>query len=370
MLVPRYGYPAQFDDLPALTERITALLLSGDYILGKPVERFERAFAERLGAGAAVGVNSGTDALVLALHALGIGPGDEVVTVANTFHSTVLAIVRVGAVPVLVDCTDTDYMTDLDLLEAAITPRTRGIIAVHMFGQVLDMDRIGSLAARHGLALVEDCAQAVGAEWNGRAAGTFGDIGCFSFHPSKTLGAAGDAGAAITGRPELADRLRVLRGLGQREQNQHVEAGYSSRMDSVQALVLEHKLPRLDAWNRARRAVADRCTRALEGSAVRVPEAGPEHVYHMYQVVVPGRDATLAALRAAGVDAVVRYPVPIPLQPAFAAYGFDPDAYPNARFLAENALCLPLRPEMTPEETDLMTDTLLSIVAPTRGARA
>ncbi|MFJ9517221.1 DegT/DnrJ/EryC1/StrS family aminotransferase [Kitasatospora sp. NPDC101801] len=362
MLVPRYGYPAQFDDLAALTGRISELLLSGDYILGKPVERFERSFAAQVGADTAIGLNSGTDALVLALHALGIGPGDEVVTVANTFHSTVLAIVRVGAVPVLVDCTDTDYMMDLDRLEAAITPRTRGVIAVHMFGQVLDMDRITTLTERHGLALVEDCAQAVGARWQGRQVGTFGDVGCFSFHPSKTLGAAGDAGAAVTGRPELADRLRSLRGLGQLEQNHHLEAGYSSRMDSVQALVLEHKLPRLDAWNLARRELAGRYTRALAGSAVRVPDAGPGHVFHMYQVVVPDRDATLAALRAAGVDAVVRYPVPIARQPAFAAHDFDPADYPNADFLAENALCLPLRPEMTPADVDLVADTLLSVV--------
>ncbi|WP_405020311.1 DegT/DnrJ/EryC1/StrS family aminotransferase [Kitasatospora sp. NBC_00070] len=335
-LVPRYGYPAQFDDLAALTGRISELLLSGDYILGKPVERFERSFAAQVGADTAIGLNSGTDALVLALHALGIGPGDEVVTVANTFHSTVLAIVRVGAVPVLVDCTDTDYM--------------------------MDLDRITALTERHGLALAEDCAQAVGARWQGRQVGTFGDVGCFSFHPSKTLGAAGDAGAAVTGRPGLADRLRSLRGLGQLEQNHHLEAGYSSRMDSVQALVLEHKLPRLDAWNLARRELAGRYTRALAGSAVRVPDAGPGHVFHMYQVIVPDRDATLAALRAAGVDAVVRYPVPIARQPAFAAHDFDPADYPNADFLAENALCLPLRPEMTPADVDLVADTLLSVV--------
>ncbi|MFI9326067.1 DegT/DnrJ/EryC1/StrS family aminotransferase [Kitasatospora sp. NPDC052868] len=362
MLVPRYGYPAQFDDLEELTGRISELLLSGDYILGKPVEHFERAFAEQVEAGFAVGVNSGTDALILALHALGIGPGDEVVTVANTFHSTVLAIVRVGAVPVLVDCTDTDYLMDLDRLEAAITPRTKAILAVHMFGQVLDMDRITGLAATHGLAVVEDCAQAVGARWKGRPVGTFGEIGCFSFHPSKNLGAAGDAGAAVTGGPELADRLRRLRGLGQQEQNHHVEAGFSSRMDSVQALVLGHKLPRLDAWNQARRERAEQYTRALSGSAVRVPVAGPEHVYHMYQAIVPDRDATLAALRAAGVDAVVRYPVPIARQPAFSDYAFDAAAFPNSDFLAENALCLPLRPEMSPDEVDLVAATLLSIV--------
>ncbi|MFD4172304.1 MULTISPECIES: DegT/DnrJ/EryC1/StrS family aminotransferase [Streptomyces] len=362
MLVHRYGFPDQFDDIDALSRKISEVLLSGDCILGKPVERFEAAFAAYVEAEHAVGLNSGTDALVLALHALGVGPGDEVVTVANTFHSTVLAIARVGATPVLVDCTDGDFMMDLDRVEAAITPRTKALIAVHMFGEVLDMDRITALVRSRGLKLVEDCAQAVGARWKGRPVGTFGEIGCFSFHPSKNLAAAGDAGAAVTGSAELAERLRVLRGLGQRTQNHHVELGYSSRMDSVQALVLDHKLPRLNAWNRRRRALADRYTATLAKSpAVRVPAAGPDHVFHMYQLLVPDRDATLAALRASGIDAVVRYPVPIARQPAFAAYAIDADAYPNADLLARNALCLPLRPDMSDEDVDLVVSRVLSV---------
>jgi len=361
MLVPRYGYPAQFDDVDGLTRSITDLMLSGDYILGKPVEQFEHAFADYCEARHAVGLNSGTDALILALHALGVGPGDEVVTVANTFHSTVLAITRVGATPVLVDCTDTDYMMDVDLLEAAVTPRTRAVVAVHMFGEVLDMDRITAFTTKHGLALVEDCAQAVGARQRGRIVGTFGDIGCFSFHPSKNLAAAGDCGAAVTGDPALAERLRRLRGLGQQGQNDHLELGYSSRMDSVQALVLSHKLPRLDAWNRSRRALAERYTAALAGSAVTVPAASGAHIFHMFQTVVPERDRTLAALREAGIDAVVRYPVPIPRQPAFAPYAFDADAFPHADFLARNALCLPLRPDMDHGDIDLVARTLRSI---------
>ncbi|MFF2234508.1 DegT/DnrJ/EryC1/StrS family aminotransferase [Streptomyces anulatus] len=362
MLVHRYGFPDQFDDIDALSRKISEVLLSGDCILGKPVERFEAAFAAYVEAEHAVGLNSGTDALVLALHALGVGPGDEVVTVANTFHSTVLAIARVGATPVLVDCTDGDFMMDLDRVEAAITPRTKALIAVHMFGEVLDMDRITALVRSRGLKLVEDCAQAVGARWKGRTVGTFGEIGCFSFHPSKNLAAAGDAGAAVTGSAELAERLRVLRGLGQQTQNHHVELGYSSRMDSVQALVLDHKLPRLNAWNRRRRALADRYTATLaKNPAVRVPTAGPDHVFHMYQLLVPDRDATLAALRASGIDAVVRYPVPIARQPAFAAYAIDADAYPNADLLARNALCLPLRPDMSDEDVDLVVSRVLSV---------
>ncbi|MFJ8958959.1 DegT/DnrJ/EryC1/StrS family aminotransferase [Lentzea sp. NPDC102401] len=362
MLVARYGYPAQFTDLEGLSGQITELLLSGDYVSGRPVAAFEQRFADYLGAEFAVAVNSGTDALVLALHALDVGAGDEVITVANTFHATVLAIARTGARPVLVDCTDTDYLMDVELIKAAITPRTKGIVVVHMFGEVLDMTRIAALADEHGLVLVEDCAQAVGARWSGRSVGTFGDIGCFSFHPSKNLAAAGDAGAAVTGSPELAARLRRLRNLGQQDQNHHTELGFSSRMSSIQALVLDHKLSFLDDWNQARREIAARYTEALATSRARVPAASEDHVFHMYQVIVPDRDRILAELRDRGIDAVVRYPEPIARQPAFAAFGFDPAAFPNSDFLAVNALCLPLRPDLTSAEVDLVTSTFLSIV--------
>ncbi|KJK51692.1 glutamine--scyllo-inositol aminotransferase [Lentzea aerocolonigenes] len=365
MLVSRYGYPSQFGDIDELGGRITELLLSGDYITGKPVAAFERNLADYLGAGHATGVNSGTDALILALLTLDVGAGDEVVTVANTFHATVLAIARVGARPVLVDSTDTDQMMDLDRLEAAITPRTKAIIAVHMFGEVLDMNDVVEVARKHGLAVVEDCAQAIGARRDGRAAGTFGDIGCFSFHPSKNLAAAGDAGAVVTSDPVLAERLRQLRNLGQREQNHHDALGLNSRMSSFQALVLDHKLPSLDEWNRRRRAVAARYTEALESLPVRVLDVSEDHVGHMYQVIVPERDRTLAELRDRGVDAVLRYPVPIARQPAFAGFGFVPEDYPNADFLAHNALCLPMRPDLTPTEIDTVTTALAAVVGRT-----
>ncbi|GIF12708.1 DegT/DnrJ/EryC1/StrS family aminotransferase [Actinoplanes teichomyceticus] len=367
MKIAKYHYAAQFRHLPRVVRAIDDLLVRGDYVLGPHVEQFEQDFADYIGVEHAVGVNSGTDALVLALRALGVGPGDEVVTVANTFHATVLAITTVGARPVLVDCTPHDYLMDLEQVEAAITGRTRAIIAVHLFGKALDMAAVTAIAERHGLAVVEDCAQAVGASWQGRRVGSWGDIGCFSFHPSKNLAAAGDAGAVTTDRADLARTIRTLRGLGQAAQNDHVALGCNSKLDAIQAIVLSHKLPELDGWNAGRRAVAGRYSRALAGIA-RVPEpAGREHVFHLYQVGVEQRDEVLAELVGAGIDAVVRYPVPIHRQPAFAHLDL-PSRFPHADWQAAHTLCLPVRPDLTGTEIDYIVDQVTSAVAKRTGA--
>ncbi|ANW22370.1 DegT/DnrJ/EryC1/StrS family aminotransferase [Streptomyces clavuligerus] len=367
MIVTKYHHEGQFPDLPALLTQLDGLLRSGEYILSAPVEQFEEDFAAYVGTRHTVGVNSGTDALVLALRALSVGPGHEVITVANTFHASALAITSVGARPALVDCTPDDFLMDLDRVEAAINEKTRAILAVHLFGKALDMDRLRDIADRHGLAVVEDCAQAVGARWAGRRVGSFGDAGCFSFHPSKNLAAAGDAGAVTTDRADIADALRVLRGLGQRTQNNHVVRGYNSKLDAVQALVLRHKLSRLDAWNDRRRELAARYSQDLSPHAAVPPPAGEEHVFHLYQVAVPGRDAVLAGLTAAGIEAIVRYPVPIHRQPAFADLSLG-QSFPNAEHQAANTLCLPIHPDLTTAELTYVIDRFNEAAATTRGA--
>ncbi|OXM48865.1 DegT/DnrJ/EryC1/StrS family aminotransferase [Amycolatopsis alba] len=355
--VGRYDYPGQ---LPGLDEELLPALretlLRGDYVLGAAVDRFERAFAGYLGARHAVGVNSGTDALILALHALGVGPGDEVITVANTFHASAQAVVRVGATPVLADCRPDNYLLDLEQAEAAVTPRTRAIIVVHLFGQSVDMTEVHRLARRHDLLVLEDCAQAVGAYSGGARVGTTSDAGCWSFAPSKNLAAAGDAGAISLGDDQIAAALRRLRHFGQDKQNEHQVVGFNSRLDTVQALVLGHKLPHLDAWTRQRVAIAAGYRERLAGLPVSFQDgAGPgEHVYHLFQLRTERRDELVSHLRGSGVDAVVRYPHPIHLQEAFASLGRRRGDFPVAEDLAGTTLCLPLYPSMTADQVDLV----------------
>ncbi|HWG98843.1 MAG TPA: DegT/DnrJ/EryC1/StrS family aminotransferase [Pilimelia sp.] len=358
MQVSRYDYPAQFADLDATVDQIRRMLVNGSYILDETVQRFENRFARYVGTRHAVGVNSGTDALILALRALDIGPGDEVITVANTFYASALAITAVGAVPRLVDCRPDDHLMDLEQVHAAIGPRTRAVLAVHLFGKALPMAALRALTDRHCLALIEDCAQAVGARSGTSRVGSFGHAGCFSFHPSKNLAAAGDAGAVVTSDDNLADRIRTLRNLGQQGQNNHVLRGVNSKLDALQALVLDHKLEHLDRWNEQRRTVAADYAARLAAPPVRVtPAPDPEHVYHLYQVTVPARDAVLTELCRRGVDAVVRYPVPIHRQPAFADLGLGGD-FPHAEHQARTTLCLPIRPNLSRPERDHVVDSL------------
>ncbi|SFQ05728.1 DegT/DnrJ/EryC1/StrS family aminotransferase [Amycolatopsis rubida] len=360
--VGRYDYPGQLPGLDdELLPSIRETLLRGDYVLGAAVDRFEHAFASYLGARHAVGVNSGTDALILALHALGIGPGDEVITVANTFHASAQAVVRVGATPVLADCGPGDYLIDLEQAEAAITDRTRAVLVVHLFGQSVDMAAAHALAKRHDLLVLEDCAQAIGAYSGGVRVGTTSDAGCWSFAPSKNLAAAGDAGAISLGGADadrLAAVLRRLRHFGQDKQNEHRVVGFNSRLDTLQALVLGHKLPQLDEWTARRVAVAAEYRERLAGLPVSFQDgAGAgEHVYHLFQLRTERRDELLAHLREAGVDAVVRYPHPIHLQEAFAFLGHRRGDFPVAEDLAGTTLCLPLFPSMTADQVSLVCD--------------
>ncbi|MFH9005872.1 DegT/DnrJ/EryC1/StrS family aminotransferase [Streptomyces afghaniensis] len=337
---------------------IETALLSGETILSPEVHRFEEAFADYIGCRHALGVNSGTDALTLALEALGVGAGDEVITVANTFHATALAITRAGATPVLVDARPDDYLMNTDDLEAAVTPRTKAVVAVHLFGLPLDLGAVADVCERHGIPLVEDCAQAVGARSGGRRVGSIGAIGCFSFHPSKNLGAAGDAGMVTTDNTEYAERVRALRYFGQRERKVHSELGHNSKLDTLQAVVLHHKLPFLDTWNAARAERAARYRSALADLPVAFQTPGEEHVYHLFQLHTRERDALLRHLKDRSIDAVVRYPRPIHLQPAFAALGHRPGAFPVAEHLAGALLCLPLRPDLGDREMDVVVEAV------------
>jgi dTDP-4-amino-4,6-dideoxygalactose transaminase len=359
MRVGRYDHARQFDGVidDTMTE-IRSLLLGGAYGVEGVVADFEHEFAAHLGSRHAIGVNTGTDALVLALQAAGIRPGDDVVTQANTFHATVAAIVLAGARPVLVDADPDTMLMDIDALEACLTSATRAIIPVHLYGKPLAMSRLAEVAASIGAVVVEDAAQAHGARLStGEYAGTLGLAGCFSFHPSKNLAGAGDGGMIVTDDDDLAEDLTARRTLGQRTQNEHVMVGLNSKLQPLQAVVLRAKLPALSRWNERRAQLAREYRARLEGLPLSFQADGPDevHAYHLLQVRSRSRDPLLAHLRAAHIDAVVRYPVPVHLQPAFERFGWRKGEFPVAERLADECLCLPLYPEMGDGALDYVT---------------
>lgn len=325
-------------------------LRSGWYVLGPQVRAFEQEFAAWLGLADAAGVASGTDALLLALLACQIGPGDEVITPSHTAVATVAAVALAGARPVFADIQPDTYTLDPDAVAALITPATRAIVAVHLYGQMADMDALAALADRHGLALVEDCAQSHGATSRGRLAGAVGHIAAFSFYPTKNLGAAGDGGLVASGRPDLIERVRLLRQYGWRERYISAEPGLNSRLDELQAALLRVKLSRLDAWNRQRQALAARYDQLLAGSGVTTPAVAPgnRHVYHLYVVRSPQRDALQAHLADRGIGAAIHYPVPVHQQPAYRHLA-PAGGLPVTQLVAAEILSLPMYPQM-PEQ--------------------
>jgi dTDP-4-amino-4,6-dideoxygalactose transaminase len=324
----------------------------GCFILGPELEAFEAAFAEYHGVGYAIGVASGTDAIEIALRAAGVGAGDEVVTVAHTAIATVCAIERAGAVPVLVDIDEVTFTMDPAAAAAAITPRTRALVPVHLYGQPADLTSLAALAARHHLCLIEDCAQAHGARHRGRRVGGWGDLAAFSFYPTKNLGALGDAGAVLTNDAAFAARARRLRNYGQAARYHHVEPGINSRLDEVQAAILAVKLPRLDAHNQARQRLASLYGQSLRGVSTPATRPGDEHVFHLYVVREHERDRLAAALAAAGIGTLVHYPVPAHLQPAYAHLGLAAGALPASERAAAEVLSLPLYIGLTDEAID------------------
>lgn len=362
MKIPRYNYPDQFgDQLEPVVDDIRQMLADGRYILTAEVSDFEQAFADYVGTRYAIGVNSGTDALILALAALGIGPGDDVITAANTFNATVAAIRLAGATPVLVDADEESFLIDVEQLPAAITPRTKALLPVHLYGKPCPMGAIVRLAESNGLAVIEDAAQAHGARVEGKRVGSFGQAGCFSFHPSKNLAAAGDAGILVTNDEKVDHFCQQARALGQEGQNNHVMIGGNTKLDAIQARVLSAKLPRLDAWNARRREVAAAYRERLAGVPLGFQSTGPdeEHVYHLFQVRTPKRDELLVFLKERGIDAVTRYPQPIHLQAAFAGC-WKAGQFPVAEALCNELLCLPIRPDMGDDEIDYVCDAVRS----------
>jgi dTDP-4-amino-4,6-dideoxygalactose transaminase len=331
------------------------------FVGGQQVGQFEQEYARFLGVGHCVGLANGTDALEVALRALGVGPGDECILPANTFVATAEAVWRAGAEPVLADCVNDTYLIDPDSVAAAITGRTKAIIPVHLYGQAAPVELLAPLASRAGAWIVEDAAQAHGARRHGRSAGALGDVAATSFYPGKNLGAYGDAGATLTSSDDLAERMRMIASHGAARKYEHQVRGLNSRLDSMQAVVLSAKLRRLTAWNAARQAAAARYDVMLAGlEEVARPQvlAGDEHVWHLYVVRVPDRDRVLGQLHAAGISAGIHYPRPVHLTDAFADLGYRPGSFPVAELAAGQLLSLPLFPEITPAQQERVTSVL------------
>ncbi len=364
MNVPFLDLKAQYLNLRSEIDAAIQSVIDKTAFAGGPfVTSFEEAFAAYCGSRHAVGLGSGTDALWLAMLALGIGPGDEVVTSVNTFIATAEAISFTGAKPVFVDVDPRTYTMDPAALEAAVTPRTKAVAPVHMFGQPADMDPIMAVAKRHGLLVIEDACQAHGADYKGRRAGTIGDVGCFSFYPGKNLGAYGEAGAIVTNDEALAKAVKRLRDHGQDQKYHHGCIGWNGRMDGIQGAILEVKLKHLDEANEARRAHAADYTARLSGDdRVLAPfeAAYAHHVYHVYALRVPQRDAMLAAMKDCGVACAIHYPVPLHLQKAYSGHAQAGLRFPVAEQCANEYLSLPMFPELTTEQVAHVADSLLA----------
>jgi dTDP-3-amino-3,4,6-trideoxy-alpha-D-glucose transaminase len=344
-------------DLDAALARV---LDSGWFVLGREGQAFEEEFAAAVDAPYAVGVGSGTDAIELALRALGIGPGDEVVTQANTCVPTVSAIERAGGTPVLCDVEADAATMDPDSLRGALGPKTRAVVPVHLYGQCADVEAIVELCSEHGIAVVEDCAQAVGAELRGRSAGTIGALGCFSFYPTKNLAALGDGGAVVTSDAELAERLRLERQYGQTDRYRHVTEGVNSRLDEVQAAILRTRLPHLQRWNARRAEIASAYTHALSETPVR-PLArldGRRHVFHLFVVEAPDRDALRVYLEEAGIGTLIHYPTPIHGHPPYRRLATGLVALSVSERLCERILSLPIYPELRDDEVERVAERL------------
>jgi dTDP-4-amino-4,6-dideoxygalactose transaminase len=393
MPVPPFSLEEQLRQLgDSLDEAVLQVLRSGQYIGGGVVNAFETSFAAACAVPHAIGCNSGTDALTLALRALDIGPGDEVITSSFSFFATAEAISAVGATPVFVDVDPATYLLDLDRIEAAVTPATRALLPVHLFGRPVDMERINAIALRHGLRVIEDCAQATGASWAGRPVGSWGDAGCFSFFPTKNLGAAGDGGAVVCRDSSLAQRIRELAVHGMPRRYLHTDLGYNSRLDAMQAAVLNVKLPHLPLWVERRRRIAQRYREALgDLPTLQLADAGPDgHSWNQFVVRVPGcpadsarcagrctpssdsasfglpeaccRDWLKQQLQEEGVITIIYYPIPIHRQPAYAELGYGPGSLPVTERLCVEVLSLPIFPELGDEQQERVITTLRQLV--------
>ena len=361
MKVPFMDLAADYQQYrPEIDAAVHGVLDSGWYILGREVTYFEQEFAAFCGVEHAIGVASGTDALHLALRLFSIGPGDEVITVAHTAVATVVAIEQTGARPVLVDVDPVTYTLDPERLEAAITSRTRAIIPVHLYGQPADMESILDIARRRQVRVIEDCAQAHGALYQGRPVGSWGDVAAFSFYPTKNLGALGDGGAIVTAEADLAQQLRLLRQYGWRERYISEIAGFNSRLDELQAAILRVKLQHLETGNKGRRQLAVQYQQLLAETPLSLPVTRKDcqHVYHLYVVQAPNREALQASLFKAGIATAIHYPAPVHLQPAYAGLGYRLGDLPVTEGLAQQILSLPMYPQLQPSVVEAVAEAI------------
>lgn len=352
---------AQYETIGAeVRTEIEKVMSTGTFVLGPAVTQFEEAFAKFCDTDECVGVASGADALHLTLRALGIGPGDEVITAANTFIATVNGIALSGATPVLVDCNADDYLINPALVKEAVTEKTKAIMPVHLYGQPCDMDAINAIAKKHRLKVVEDACQAHGAKLNGKAVGSLGDAGCFSFYPGENLGAYGEGGAVTTSDAELAEKIRVLRNVGQSEKYVHPVVGFNSRLDSMQAAVLNVKLKYLPQWNAARRGFADMYSSLLAGTTLVLPKtkANAQNVWHLYVVQHMRRQDLLAVLTSKEMHCEIHYPVPVAEQEAYLGIKTIPEDTPVTTGQASRILSLPMHPNLTQEQVEAVAETI------------
>lgn len=350
MEIPFVDLRAQYASIHSeMQVAMSAVVSDCDFILGREVQRFEENFAGYLGIRHAIGVGNGLDSLRLALEAFDVGDRDEVIVPAHTYIATALAVSAVGASPVLVEVQDTSFNIDPGLIEAAITPRTRAIIVVHLYGQPCDLDPVLEIARRRSLRVIEDACQAHGALYRSRRAGSFGDAGCFSFYPAKNLGCYGDGGAVVTADPDCAERLKRLRNYGQTRKYYHSEKGLNSRLDTIQAAVLNVKLKYLDQWNKQRISNAELYTKLLKPvHQIRTPEVSPDrnHVYHLYVIRSKERDELQSFLSGRGIRTQIHYPVPIHLQEAYQDLGIPEKSFPVTERISREVLSLPMYSEL------------------------
>ena len=361
MQVPLLDLKAQYAEIRRdVDDAVRRVMESARFIGGPEVAALEEDVARYSQCTHAVGCASGTDALLLSLHALGLGPGDEVVTSAYSFFASAGTIANAGGTPVFVDIDPRTYNLDAHRLEAAITPKTKAVIAVHLYGQCCDLAAVKAVCDKHQVWLIEDAAQAIGAEWEGRRAGSVGDFGCFSFFPSKNLGGAGDGGMVVTRKLELAEKLRLLREHGAKPKYYHSIIGTNSRLDALQAAILRVKLRHLDRWSEARARNADLYDRLLEGARVGRPDRDPRarHIFNQYVIRSPQRDALKQFLADRGIGTEIYYPVPLHLQQCFASLGYREGSLPHAEAAARETLALPIYPELGEERIRYVAQTI------------
>ena len=365
-MIPIIDSKRQYATIQDKVEKeVVDVMRSGSYILGKHNKAFEQEMADFIGVNYSVALNSGTDALHLALRALDIGPGDEVITVAFTFVATTEAIGIVGAKPVFVDINPDTFNMDADLIEAKITPKTKAILPVHLYGQPAEMDKIMAIAKKHNLYVIEDCCQAIGAEFKGKKVGSFGDIGCFSFYPTKNLGTMGDGGLAVTNSEALKNRMVALRNHGGAIRYYHDEIGVNSRLDEIQAAILRVKLPYINDWNKARRAHAAFYNELFKDAKnIETPKEidNVYAVYHQYTIKVPNRDEVHKMLQEAGIGSMIYYPVPLHLQKVHSYLGLSEGLLPHTERDTKMVMSLPMFAEITEEEQRTVAKTVIECV--------